>query len=335
MVKTDQYFMQKALDAAWHYQGLTFPNPAVGAVIIDKHGDILACGAHAYAGAPHAEVVAIKEAYAKLTHDTKLLPITDAAQIHEYLYANHKGVFYDKTIFITLEPCNHFGKTPPCSQLLTTLHFKSVIIGTKDPNVNATGGYEKLQNACLHVKLSVLEDACKLLLEPFSIWQKKPFVFFKIAMHKNGVIDGGIVTCKTSRTHVHSLRDKIDLLVIGGNTVRNDRPILDARLVGGRAPDVLIYSKTKEFDRSIPLFAVPKRKVFIEDNLEKINEYCFVMIEGGMQMYEQVQNRINWLLVYKSNCEKEGKKFILQENLQELFTTKIATDTLTWYKKRC
>lgn len=334
MVKSDNYFMQKALDEAWTYQGLTFPNPSVGAVIIDVQGNILAEAAHKKAGMPHAEVMAIKEAYIKLTNDTLLSSITSAHEIHEYLYENHHGIFHDKTIYITLEPCNHFGKTPPCSQLLCKLRFKRVVIGTKDPNEKAAGGYKKLQNEGLHVEIGVLEDACKLLLEPFMIWQKKPFVFFKIAMHKNGTIDGGIVTCENSRKHVHALRDKIDLLVIGGNTVRIDRPTLDARLVGGKAPDVQIFSRTKEFDMSIPLFKVQGREVFIAENLEKINKYKFVMIEGGVQMYESVKNQIDWLLVYTSAHEKEGKKFVLEKSLQKLFTTHIDNDTLTWYKKR-
>jgi diaminohydroxyphosphoribosylaminopyrimidine deaminase/5-amino-6-(5-phosphoribosylamino)uracil reductase len=333
MVNQDEYFMQKALDAAWAHQGLTFPNPAVGAVITDKNSQIISIGAHEKAGFAHAEVNAIKEAYLSLTADTTIKNLTNSHQIHEYLLKNHNGIFQDKSIYVTLEPCNHIGKTPSCANLIKELGFQRVVIGTKDCDVDASGGIKTLQKANLHVDIGVLKKECEDLLYPFVTWQKKPFVFFKIAMHKNGVIDGGIVTCKESRKHVHALRDKIDLLVIGGNTVRTDRPTLDARLIAGHAPDVLIYSKNKDFDKDIPLFKVANRKVFIEDNLEKIYEYKFVMIEGGVSMYESIKEQIDWVLIYTSPHEKVGKKFLLEKNLQHLFTTNICEDKLTWYKR--
>jgi len=93
---------------------------------------------------------------------------------------------------------------------------------------------------------------------------------------------------------VHKVRDKIDLLVIGGNTVRIDRPTLDARRVNGKAPDVLIYSKKKEFDKSISLFNVDGRNIFIEDNLERLNCYKFIMIEGGEKLYNELKNMVDW-----------------------------------------
>ena len=116
-----------------------------------------------------------------------------------------------------------------------------------------------------------LQQECDELLSPFVAWQShQPFVFFKLALSKNGVARGGIITSEASRTMVHRLRDKCDLLVIGGNTVRTDRPLLDARLCDGMAPDVLIYSRQNDFDSSIPLFSVKNRKVLIENSFEKV-----------------------------------------------------------------
>jgi diaminohydroxyphosphoribosylaminopyrimidine deaminase/5-amino-6-(5-phosphoribosylamino)uracil reductase len=330
---SDEALMHIALEKAWAFQGLTFPNPAVGAVICDEEGNIIAAGAHEKAGEAHAEVNAIKKAYFALSHDTTIENLKTPLEIHKYLYENHQGLFYDKSIYITLEPCNHEGKTPPCATLLSKLKFKNIVIGTLDPNKTASGGYERLQNEGLHVKKNILEKECQTLLEPFSTWQNSPFVFFKLALSKNGAVSGGTISSEASRKHVHALRDKVELLVIGGNTVRIDRPTLDARMISGRAPDVLIYSSQKEFDTTIPLFCIPNRKVFIEDNLEKMKEYKFVMIEGGEQMLESVRNSVDWYLFYQSPNEKNEKSICIDIPLKPLFSKKIGEDKLTWYKK--
>jgi len=186
MVNSQEYFIDLALEKAWAYQGLTYPNPSVGAVVTDNQNNFIAYGVHKRAGTPHAEVNAIKKAYLKL---------------------NHNGIFKDKNIYVTLEPCNHFGKTPPCSQLISKLGFKKVIIGTLDTNKKASGGVEFLEKQGLQVE--ILDSLmCKEILEPFTSWQKDNFIFFKLAMSNNGVIDGGTITSKTSRELVHKLRDR-------------------------------------------------------------------------------------------------------------------------------
>lgn len=325
--------MQLALEKAWAYQGLTYPNPPVGAVITDNQNNFIAYGVHKKAGTPHAEVNAIKKAYYELTQDDIILNITDSKEIHEYLHVNHNHIFKDKNIYVTLEPCNHFGKTPPCSQLLKQLGFKNIFIGTLDPNKVASGGYEYLKENGLHVKVGVLEKKCQELLNPFNIWQTKPFVFFKLAMSNNGVISGGTITCKDSFELVHMLRDKCDLLVIGGNTVRIDRPTLDARMCHGKAPDILIYSQTKEFDKDIPLFNIPNRVVHIEDNFDKIKDYKFIMIEGGEGMLKAVQSFVDYYLIFRSPHFKNGISPKLDLGLKELFSMPIGEDRLSWFKK--
>jgi len=325
-------FINLALKKAWAYQGLTYPNPPVGAVITDNKNNFIAYGVHKKAGTPHAEVHAIKKAYFKITQDEKILKLKDSKEIHNYLQVNHKGLFRDKIIYVTLEPCNHFGKTPPCSHLISELGFKKVIIGTLDTNKTATGGVEFLKQKGLHVEV-LNESTCRELLEPFTVWQKKLFVFFKLAMSNNGVIDGGTITCRASRELVHKLRDRCDLLVIGGNTVRVDRPILDARLSNGKAPDILIYSKTKEFDKTIPLFDVLDREVYIEDNFDKIKEYTFVMIEGGEGMLKATKELTNHYLIFHSPHFKEGNSPKISLKLKELYSSKIGEDRLTWFKK--
>jgi diaminohydroxyphosphoribosylaminopyrimidine deaminase/5-amino-6-(5-phosphoribosylamino)uracil reductase len=326
-------FLDIALTNAYKYLGLTYPNPAVGAVITDDKNTLISIGVHKLAGLPHAEVEAIKEAYFKLTRDDKILSLTNSQEIHNFLYKNHNGIFKDKTIYVTLEPCNHFGKTPPCSMLIANLGFKKVVIGVKDNNKLATGAVEFLEKEGLHVEV-LNSSTCRDLIEPFEMWQKERFVFFKLAMSNNGVISGGIITCKESREFVHNLRDKCDLLVIGGNTVRTDKPILDARMCGGKAPDVLIYSKRGDFDREIPLFKVPNRKVFIEDNFSKLDEYNFIMIEGGEGMLKATFSFVNHYLIFRSPNLKAGITPQIELNLKELCSFKIAQDRCSWFKKQ-
>lgn len=333
MVSSKEFFMKLALEKAWAFQGLTYPNPPVGAVVTDNKNKLISYGVHVKAGTPHAEVNAIKQAYFDITKDKKILLLKDSNELHNYLYKNHNSVFKDKNIYVTLEPCNHYGKTPPCSKLINELGFQKVFIGTLDPNKKASGGLEYLQENGLHVEVGILEEKCKELLYQFATWQKEPFVFFKLAQSKNGVISGGTITCKESRTHVHALRDKTDLLVIGGNTVRVDRPTLDARLIGGKAPDILIYSKAKDFDRTIPLFDIPNRKIYIEDNFEKIDDYKFVMIEGGEGMLNACKKSVQNYLIYRSPHEKKGPLVELKVKLKELFSSKVGEDTYTWYVK--
>lgn len=333
MVNCDKSLLKVALENAWNFQGLTFPNPAVGAVITDSEGNILSIGTHQYAGGPHAEVNAIKQAYIKITNDNSIKEVDSSVELHKYISHKHNNIFHDKKIYVTLEPCNHTGKTPPCAKLIETLGFKEIIIGAMDINPKATGGSKRLEKAGLQVKKNILQEECEGLLEPFSTWIKKPFIFFKLALSKNSVVTGGVITSLDSRRHVHNLRDKCDLLVIGGNTVRIDRPTLDARLVDGKAPDVLIYSKKKEFDMSIPLFKIPNRKVYIENNLDKIQEYKYIMIEGGEGMLKAMKSEIDWFLFYRSPHEKNGIPIEIDISLDKKFSISIGEDVLTWYKK--
>ena len=323
--------MGLALDAAWKYQGLTYPNPAVGAVVV-KNRAILGIGAHKAAGSPHAEVEAIKEAYVTLTEDDILKDISDPSQIHTYLIKHASDLFHDASIYITLEPCAHYGKTPPCSNLLFALGFKRVIIGTKECNLAASGGIELLQKFGIDVKVGVLEKEAKALLEPFCKWQQERFVFFKLAQTLNGVIDGGVISCEESRRYVHTLRDKIDLLVIGGNTVRIDRPRLDARMVDGKAPDVLILSRQKDFDTTIPLFGIENRKVFVQDSLEPIKDYRYVMIEGGEGMLEATKDVVDWYLHFIAPKSDMDNCYRFRNRFAFLHTRKIGDDLMIWSK---
>ena len=329
----DISLMDIAVKEAWKHQGLTYPNPAVGAVVSDDFGSIIACAAHQQAGFPHAEVEVCKTAYLKLTNDTSISNIQNSNNIHKYLIANHNNIFKNFTLHVTLEPCNHYGKTPPCSHLIKELGFKKVVIGKRDINKEASGGADFLKQNGLHVELLKNSKACEDLLTPFLNWQKGNFVFFKLAMSLNGVIDGGIITSKNSRELVHKFRDKCDLLVIGGNTVRQDRPTLDARLCGGVAPDILIYSKREDFDKTIPLFGIINRKVFIENNFDILKNYKNIMIEGGEGMLKATKDIVDLYAIFRSPTFKKGKHPNLDLSLERLSCIGIKKDTLSWLKK--
>ncbi len=330
-----RHAMQLALEAAWEYQLLTFPNPAVGAVCIGPSGAILSVGAHKRAGGPHAEVYALRDAYTSLSGDPTIAASDDAHAIHDYLRTHHNGIFRDVSMAVTLEPCAHSGKTPSCALLIRDLGIKQVMIACADPNPEAANGGKILEAAGVKCIFGVLEKEGNELLEPFVKWQDRPFVFFKWAQRLDGTIDGGIISSERSRTHVHALRDRCDLIVIGGNTVRSDRPTLDARLIGGKAPDVLIYSHGHDFDPSIPLFHVPGRQVHISDNLEKIGEYRLVMIEGGNGMLRACFDASDWFACYIAPTLGGGTQSLggTQEDFEVLHAT-ISDNIILWMKPK-
>ncbi|MDQ1245581.1 MAG: diaminohydroxyphosphoribosylaminopyrimidine deaminase, partial [Campylobacterota bacterium] len=327
-------YMKLALDEAWKYQGLTYPNPAVGCTIVGGRGEILAVEAHKRAGEPHAEVEALKSAYLKLTNDEKILGANSSSDIHTYLLTNHNNCFNDISLFTTLEPCSHIGKTPSCATLIADLGIKKIFVGSKDSNKEASGGNEILKKANVYVQTDVLLNKCEELLTPFKMWSEKRFVFFKWAQRLNGTLDNGVISSIKSRTLVHAMRDVCDLLVIGGSTVRTDRPTLDARLVGGRAPDVLILSKTKEFDQTIPLFGVKNRKVMIMDNFSIFDNYKNIMIEGGDTMFEYSKGFATHYLSFIAPCFGGSKSIAAEKSKFDVLNIlQDEQDIIMWMKQ--
>ncbi|ADG92149.1 riboflavin biosynthesis protein RibD [Arcobacter nitrofigilis DSM 7299] len=304
MVIDDKFYMKLAIDEAWKYQLLTYPNPAVGCVVV-KNGEILAIEAHKEAGMSHAEVNALKAAYLKKHANDTLKIKKSSREIHEYLLKNHNNFFNDCEIYVTLEPCNHIGKTPSCANLLKELKPKRVIIAHEDTNKQASGGIQTLESVNIDITLDCMKKEAYDLLYPFIKWNSGTFVFYKMAQTLNGSIDGK-VSSTMAQLYVHTLRDKIDLMLIGGNTVRTDKPTLDARYIAGRAPNVMIYSKNKIFDNNIPLFKVPNREVIISDDLFKLLDYKFVMVEGIYNLMDALKERIDYIVLLVSPKIRKG-----------------------------
>jgi diaminohydroxyphosphoribosylaminopyrimidine deaminase/5-amino-6-(5-phosphoribosylamino)uracil reductase len=321
--------MQLALDKAWEYQGLTYPNPAVGAVVT-LDGKILALAAHQKSGTSHAEVLALLLAYETLSNTHIDFDPKDSKKAHTFLLGLPKDFFSQCSIFVTLEPCSHEGKTPSCASLLQSLALCRVVIGIRDPIEGHNGGMQKLENT----NVGVLEEECQALIEPFLIWQKRAFVLFKLAQTTNGRIGGGYLSCEASLTHVHQLRGVCDTLLIGGNTVREDRPTLDCRFVEAQAPSVRIYAKEDNFDRDIPLFGIENRDVEIVNTLDFLDSPSFVLVEGGEGMLKALKEKIDWMLIYQTpKLSTNNLTYNTTMNLNFLHQNKKDIDLMIWSKQ--
>ncbi len=324
----DKFFMQKALSKAWQYQGLTFPNPPVSALIVDENNKIVSLGVHKGAGFAHAELDATAKAL-------KINNIKDPTSLHKKIIKDYKNHFKNHTIFVTLEPCNHYGKTPPCSLLLKEMGFKRVVISSIDKNKTASGGAEYLK-PFTKTEIGILKEEGDALVSFFNLWiKKKPFVFFKVAVSKNNVYTGGTISSATSRRLVHKIREVTDLLVIGGESVRVDRPTLDTRLVNGKnPPDILIISQRNDFDKTIPLFNVKGRKVYISSNFDDIAyKYNYIMIEGGENLYKLLKDRLDAIMIFSTSKQIDGKSFEFGKEFRRLNIFNYFDDTIEWKRR--
>ncbi len=206
----DELFMREAIKLARKGMGYTSPNPVVGAVIV-KNGKVVGKGYHRAAGKPHAEVNAIKNAG----------PDTNGA-----------------TLYVTLEPCNHYGRTPPCTKAILEAGIRRVVVGMKDPNPHVTGGgCEFLRKHGVEVTENVLERECRLLNQPFlkRTTHGIPYVILKAAMTLDGYLatrtgHSKWITNRSSRSFVHRLRFLADCVCVGIGTVLADDPMLNNRL---------------------------------------------------------------------------------------------------------
>ncbi len=239
MILNEEY-MKLAIEMAKKGAGKVNPNPMVGAVVV-KDGRVIGQGYHKQYGGDHAEVNAF-----------------------ENTLVNPEG----GTIYVTLEPCSHHGKTPPCVDKIIKNKISKVVIGTLDPNPIVKGrGIKALEEAGIEVVTGVLEEECKKLNEVFMkyIVSKKPFVVLKTAMTLDGKIateDGESkwITGENAREEVHKSRNKLASIMVGVDTVIKDNPELTCRLEGGRNPiRIIVDSKLR----------IPMEAKVIIDNLSQ------------------------------------------------------------------
>ncbi len=239
----DRDMMQQCIKLALQGNGKTSPNPLVGAIVV-KDNQIIGRGFHPEAGQPHAEIFALREAGKN-------------AQ--------------DSTIYVNLEPCNHFGRTPPCTEALIRAGVKKVMIGMIDPDERvAGGGIKRLKEAGIEVVFPLEEEACRQLNEAFihRITYKSPFGILKYAMTLDGKIatDTGHsfwITGESSRNYVHQVRSGCDAIIIGGNTVRKDNPHLTTHGVSDHNPLRVVMTKSFDLPKSFHLWDTNTAKTVI------------------------------------------------------------------------
>lgn len=216
----DEQYMRLALALAEKGRGAVAPNPMVGAVIV-KDGRIIGEGCHERYGQAHAEV----NAFASVTEDVE-----------------------GATIYVTLEPCSHYGKTPPCADLIIQKKVGRVVVGALDPNPLVSGrGIQRIQAAGIEVESGVLADESRQLNEVFMkfITEKQPFVVLKVAMSLDGKIatrtgESKWISGEVSREQVHRERGYLTGIMVGINTVLKDNPHLTARLPGSKNPTRIV-----------------------------------------------------------------------------------------------
>jgi diaminohydroxyphosphoribosylaminopyrimidine deaminase / 5-amino-6-(5-phosphoribosylamino)uracil reductase len=291
--------MRRALEEARKGLGRTAPNPVVGAVLV-KAGKVISTGFHAKAGTPHAEVVALRQAGARA-----------------------RGA----VLYTTLEPCDHFGRTPPCSRAILEAGIRRVVSGSADPNPLVNGkGIARLRRAGVEVVQHVLRDEADALNRPFFklIRQRLPFVTLKVATSLDGKIatvtgDSRWVTGEAARKRVHQLRDQVDVVLVGANTIDRDDPLLTTRLPGGRnavrlvvdsslrlspgkrvfqdgGPKTIVATTCPADDpkaaalsaQGVEVWTLPEkdRRVSLEALFQKLGEagHLHVLAEGGAQL---------------------------------------------------
>lgn len=224
----DEKYMRLAMQLAGNAIGRTSPNPLVGAVIV-KDNRVVGCGWHRKSGTPHAEVHALNQA-------------GELAQ--------------GADVYVTLEPCAHYGKTPPCSKALVEAKVKNVYGGLLDVNPKVAGkGFKILEDAGIHVEYGFLQDELRKQNEVFFKWieHKKPFIVLKAAMTLDGKIATATgqskwITNETSRAYGYKLRDIYDGIMVGINTVIEDNPMLTARVDGGKNPIRIVVDSSLKID---------------------------------------------------------------------------------------
>lgn len=235
--------MQRCLQLAALGAGKVAPNPMVGCVIV-LNDKIIGEGYHKQYGCPHAEVNAI-----------------DSVQ--------NKELLKDATVYVSLEPCSHFGKTPPCADLLIHCHVKQVVVGCLDPHEQVAGkGVEKLRKAGIDVVVGILENECKYLNRRFITFheKKRPYVILKWAETKDGFMAGPEkqISGRFAQQRLHLWRSEEAAFMVGTRTLIADNPALNVRLLSGNNPiRIGIDSQLKSLDHNLKFYDQSQSTIII------------------------------------------------------------------------
>jgi len=276
-------YMRRCLQLAVNGKGFVSPNPMVGAVIVHE-GKIIGEGFHREYGKAHAEVNTIGN-------------------------VKDKSALKNSTMYVSLEPCSHYGKTPPCSQLIISHGIPRVVIATHDPNPKVSGnGIKLLQESGTEVSLGLLEKEAQMLNKSFfcKYTKNRPYIYLKWAQTNDGFIDKvrtgnetpHPVLISNNLTHilVHKLRAEVSAIMVGTNTAINDNPSLTTRYWYGKNPIRIILDRNRRIPESFNIFDNNERTIVFTENLtEKTNpgKVEFIPIAFDSQLPENLLSVLN------------------------------------------
>tara|TARA_Y100001968_G_scaffold185837_1_gene170188 strand:+ start:3082 stop:4173 length:1092 start_codon:yes stop_codon:yes gene_type:complete len=237
-------WMRRAIQLALLAEGRTSPNPLVGAVVLDSSGKLVGEGFHSGAGKSHAEIEALAQ-------------------------AGEKSI--DGTIIVTLEPCCHYGLTPPCTEAILKAGLKKVVIGMVDPDPRVSGnGISRLKDSGLNVIEGILKEECARINREFifRVRNGRPWGILKWAMSLDGRIglpngSSKWITNENARDTVHQIRSKCDAVIVGGGTVRADDPLLTSRGKSNSEPIRVVFSRSLNLPKSANLWDTKVAKTII------------------------------------------------------------------------
>ncbi len=250
-METHEFYMQRCIQLAKNGFGNTYPNPMVGAVIVYEH-KIIGEGWHKKAGEPHAEVNAINS-------------------------VKDKNLLKKATIYVTLEPCSHFGKTPPCCDLILANEIPNIVIGTTDPFEKVAGtGIQKLKEAGKNVIVGILEQECNELNKRFFTFhtKKRPYIILKFAQTADGFIapmeknlqEPFWISNPISRQKVHQWRAEEQAIFVGTRTVLNDNPKLNIRDWTGTPPIRIVLDRTGKISDAFAVKNNLQKTIILTEN---------------------------------------------------------------------
>jgi diaminohydroxyphosphoribosylaminopyrimidine deaminase/5-amino-6-(5-phosphoribosylamino)uracil reductase len=274
-------FMRRCLELASGAEGMTYPNPLVGSVVV-YDGEIIGEGYHLKAGGPHAEVIAISSVI-------------------------NKSLLADSTLYVNLEPCSHFGKTPPCADFIIENKIPRVVIGTLDTSKKVSGkGVKKLQETGCEVVSGVLEAECRWLNRRFftSNEKQRPWIILKWAQSSDGFLDKKRaeksdqkptwISGKPERILVHKWRAAEQSILVGAGTIRTDNPKLNVREWKGNDPVKLILSKSGILRNDIAVNETNGTVVVFSHNTgSESGNVVKVKLEEGIPSSEQIVGYLN------------------------------------------
>ena len=302
---TNEKYMNRCLELARLGAGNVAPNPMVGCVIVYQ-GKIIGEGYHQKYGEPHAEVNAINS-------------------------VTNPGLLKECSLFVTLEPCAHFGLTPPCSNLIIEKQIQKVVIGTIDPFTKVAGkGIEKLQKAEIEVEVGVLNDECRELNKRFFTFheKKRPYIILKWAQTLDGFIDidrteeeygePTWITGGKALLRVHKLRSVEDAIIVGTNTAEKDNPSLTVRHFPGRNPVRVVLDNNLRLPKNLNLFDKTV-KTLVFNSIQNKNEknISFIKIDFSKNIIPQVLEELYNLKIQSLIVEggKQLLKSFIESNL--------------------